>query len=79
MRDTHILIAMSTKLKSERQRRQLTVAEVARAVHTDQGNLSRIENGKQVPSRDLALRLHAFYEGRVELLDILLLSHEAAA
>lgn len=63
---------MSTKLKQARKQRQLTVAAVALAVGTDQGNLSRIENGKQMPGKELAQRLHEFYGGSVSLLDILM-------
>lgn len=44
-----------------------TLAEVAEAVETDVGNLSRIERGEQLPQRDLARRLFEHFEGAVPL------------
>lgn len=48
---------MSTLLRQARMRHQQTLQEVAGAVGTDTGNLSRIERGQQVPSQSLAARL----------------------
>ncbi|KKL00910.1 hypothetical protein LCGC14_2627940 [marine sediment metagenome] len=58
---------MTKTLREIREKRKLTLAEVAREVGTDAGNLSRIETGSQVPSRDLARGLYAFYDGKVSL------------
>lgn len=44
-------------VKTIRLQRKQTLQEVARAVGTDAGNLSRIENGKQRASPELAERL----------------------
>lgn len=48
---------MDTPLKTLREARGMTLQSVAQAVGTDRGNLSRIENGKQRPSPELAERL----------------------
>ena len=58
---------MAKTLREIREKRKLTLAEVAREVGTDAGNLSRIETGSQVPSRDLARGLYSFYDGKVSL------------
>jgi transcriptional regulator with XRE-family HTH domain len=39
----------------------MTLADAARQLGTDPGNLSRIENGRQHPSVALARRMAAFY------------------
>lgn len=44
-------------LRNERLRRGQSLATVAAAVGTDAGNLSRIENGKQRASPELAEKL----------------------
>lgn len=56
--------SMHTPLKQVRIKRGQTLGDVARAVGTDIGNLSRIENAKQSASPDLAERLarHFGYE-----------------
>ena len=59
-----------TPLEAARAKRGLTLSEVAAAVDTHVGNLTRIERGLQLPRRDLARRLHAFYRGRVRLANI---------
>lgn len=51
-------------VRQARQELKKTLKEVADAVDTDVGNLSRIERG-QVPGRELAERLISFYEGRI--------------
>lgn len=48
---------MSSPLKIVRKRRKQTLQQVAMAVNSDVGNLSRIENGKQRASPLLAERL----------------------
>lgn len=50
-----------------RKSRGLSLEEVAAAIGTDQTNLSRIERGRQVPKRELARALFAFYGGTVPL------------
>lgn len=62
---------MNTPLKEIRVRRGLTLDVVARAVETDTGNLSRIENWKQGASVQLAERLASFYNGEISELAIL--------
>jgi transcriptional regulator with XRE-family HTH domain len=51
---------MDTPLKRLRKRQKKTLQEVADAIGTDTGNLSRIEQGKQ-RSLDLAEKLVEFY------------------
>lgn len=53
-------------LRQARKDRGKTLAEVAGEIGIDQGNLSRIERGEQLPSRDLARRLFDYYGGNVE-------------
>ena len=55
-------------LRDARLKRTRTLKEVADAVATDVGNLSRIERG-QVPGRDLGERLVAYYDGDVSWAD----------
>ena len=59
-----------TPLREARQRRGLTVAEVAKSVGTDPSNLSRLEHGHHVPPRSLARALYRFYEGDVDYIDL---------
>lgn len=54
-------------LTQTRKSRGLSLEQVATEVGTDQANLWRLEQGKQVPKRDLARRLFAFYGGTVPL------------
>jgi len=57
-----------SKLRTLREKRGLTLAEVANAIGgMDASNLSRIENGKQVPRRDTALKIRAFYKNKISL------------
>ena len=56
------------KLRAKRAERGLTLEEVAKAVVTNVGNLSRIECDKQLPSPALAIRLCRFYG--IELADV---------
>jgi transcriptional regulator with XRE-family HTH domain len=48
---------MHSPLKNARLKRSQTLDEVASAVSTDSGNLSRIENAKQRASPELAEKL----------------------
>lgn len=50
-----------TPLKTIRMRRGSTLAEVAAAVGTNAGNLSRIENGKQRASAAIAEKLAKYF------------------
>lgn len=59
-----------TRLREERERRGLTVREVAEAVGYDPSNLSRVELGQQLVPREVARSLYAFYKGRVALGEI---------
>lgn len=52
---------MNTPLKTARLKRGYVLARVAASVGTDQGNLSRIENGKQRASPELAERLAKYF------------------
>jgi len=54
-------------LREARIAKNETLAEVAEAVDTDVGNLSRIERGEQVPQRELARRLFSHFGGSVDL------------
>ncbi|WP_050814898.1 helix-turn-helix domain-containing protein [Achromobacter arsenitoxydans] len=56
---------MTTPLRMAREKRGLTIQQVATSVGIDPGNLSRIERGKQVPSKDLAEKLSQVYGGQV--------------
>jgi putative transcriptional regulator len=55
---------MSLSIKAARLKRGQTLMQVAKAIGTDAGNLSRIENGKQMPSPKMAEKLaqHFGYE-----------------
>lgn len=46
-------------------KRQLTLQDVAQAVGTDTGNLSRIERGLQIPSKELAEALVKFFDHEI--------------
>lgn len=62
---------MQAPLKAARTRRGLTLDQVSQAVGTDSGNLSRIENGKQKASPDLAERLAKYFGGEITEIQIL--------
>lgn len=55
---------MASTIKTIRLKRGQTLTQVAQAIGTDAGNLSRVENGKQTPSPKMAARLalHFGYE-----------------
>jgi transcriptional regulator with XRE-family HTH domain len=54
-------------LREARLARGETLVIVAEAVGTDVSNLSRIERGAQMPSRELARKLFNHFEGSVDL------------
>lgn len=56
---------MTSPLNQARMKRELTLQQVANAVGTDTGNLSRIERGLQVPSKTLAEKLVKFFDSEV--------------
>lgn len=56
-----------TLLTQIRRARGLSLEQVAEAVGTGKGNLRRVENGEQVPKRDLARALFHFYDGAIPL------------
>lgn len=56
-----------TLLTQIRKSRGLSLEEVAQAVGTGKGNLRRVENGDQVPKRELARALFKFYGGAVPI------------
>ncbi len=56
---------MTTPLRQAREQRNLTIQQVAAAVGIDSGNLSRIERGIQVPSKDMTEKLAQYFNGEV--------------
>lgn len=52
-------------LKKARLKRKLTLQKVSNDVGTDTGNLSRIERGIQVPSKELAEALVKYFDHEV--------------
>lgn len=52
-------------LKKARLKRERTLQEVSGAVGTDTGNLSRIERGLQIPSKELAEALVKYYDNEI--------------
>ena len=56
---------MNSPLKQARLKHEKTLQEVADAVGIDTGNLSRIERGLQVPSKDLTEKLAQYFNGEV--------------
>lgn len=56
---------MNSPLKQVRLKREKTLQEVADAVGTDTGNLSRIERGQQVPSKVMAEKLAQYFGNEV--------------
>lgn len=61
---------MDTKLTQMRKSRGLSLKDLADVVGTDRTNLSRVERGLQIPSRQLARALYKFYDGAIELGEI---------
>lgn len=62
---------MTSPLKTVRLKRELTLQHVADAVGIDTGNLSRIERGTQVPSKDLAEKLVNFFNNEIDEIQII--------
>ena len=62
---------MTTPLRQARERRNLTIQQVAAAVGIDTGNLSRIERGLQVPSKELTEKLAKYFGGEITELQII--------
>ena len=56
---------MNSPLKQARLKREQTLQHVANAVGIDTGNLSRIERGLQVPSKELAEKLVKHFDNEV--------------
>lgn len=56
---------MTTPLRQARESRNLTIQQVAAAVGINSGNLSRIERGRQVPSKDLTEKLSRYFDNEV--------------
>lgn len=56
---------MNSPLKQVRLKLKKSLQEVADAVGTDTGNLSRIERGIQVPSKDLTEKLARYFNNEV--------------
>lgn len=62
---------MKSPLRQIRERKGQTIVEVSRAVQTDPGNLSRIENAKQNASPELAEKLVKHFAGEISEVEIL--------
>ncbi len=62
---------MSTPLRQIRLKNNYSLAEVAAAVGSDAGNLSRIEKGNQKPSLQLAADLSKFFNEEISELELL--------
>ena len=58
-------------IKKIRLKREQTLAEVATAVGTDAGNMSRIERGQQRPSLEMAARLAKHFGYAITEMEIL--------
>jgi len=56
-----------TSLKAARESRNLSVLELAPKLGTHPQNYYRIERGEQLPKRELARKIHEFFEGEVTL------------
>lgn len=62
---------MKSPLRVVREAAGQTIVEVSRAVGTDPGNLSRIENGKQRASTEMAEKLSKHFGGAITEMEIL--------
>ena len=62
---------MISPLRQARENRSLTIQQVATAVGIDSGNLSRIERGLQVPSKELTEKLAKYFGGEITELQII--------
>lgn len=70
--------ANDSPLKKARLARELTLQQVSAAVGTDTGNLSRIERGLQVPSKDLAEALVKYFDNEITETQIIYPERSAA-
>lgn len=62
---------MKSPLRRAREAKGQTIVEVSRAVGTDAGNLSRIENCKQRASTEMAEKLVAHFGSEITEIEIL--------
>lgn len=62
---------MKSPLRKIRELKGQTIVEVSRAVQTDPGNLSRIENAKQKASTELAEKLVDHFDREITEVEIL--------
>lgn len=62
---------MKSPLRQIRERKGQTIVEVSRAVSIDPGNLSRVENGKQKASTELAEKLAQHFCNEITEMEIL--------
>lgn len=69
---------MTSPLKQARLARGLTLEQVASGVGIDTGNLSRIERGLQVPSKELAEALVKYFDNEVNETQIIYPERSAA-
>lgn len=53
---------MTTPLKKVRMTKGFTLEQVAEAVGSDSGNISRIERGKQNPNKEMVAKLVKLFE-----------------
>lgn len=61
---------MTTPLKIAREKRDVSVPEICKAIGTHPQNYYRIERGDQPPKRELARRIHEYFEGDVSMGEI---------
>lgn len=73
MRSTQIfeVTEMKSPLRQARESRGLTLKDVANGVSMDPGNLSRVERGEQVPSKEVVEALARFFGNSVTELQII--------
>lgn len=62
---------MKSPLRQAREAKGQTIVEVCRAIGTDPGNLSRIENGKQRASTEIAEKLAKHFGDDITEIQIL--------
>lgn len=61
----------TTPLRKLRRLFGISLCDLAKAVHSDTGNLSRIETGDQIAKKDLAARLALYYAPHIDELHII--------
>lgn len=61
---------MNTPLQLVRKKHNKTLKEVAYAISTDPGNLSRVERGVQVPSPHLAQAIAKYFQHEISEIEI---------